>query len=133
MNRSIIFCFFSLLLFSCDSTSKDPNPFHMRSHEPVIVDAPTSITNDYTDFAYFIITLSGNKIVVSNFGKSISLSKWQQLDSLLEITPADKLKAHLVLKADSSATYQRIDSGISLLKKHNLTQFSLITDLEKAP
>jgi hypothetical protein len=128
-----------VVINSCGEESED-NPISvrerniwldtgMRPPEPVIVDAPASISDLRLPDSIMLISVFENEIKVIH-AKDTTVCSLSSLDSLIVIKGATQFDGKIALKAESSNA-EMINEIISILERNKIMRFNLITDLEK--
>ena len=104
----------------------------MRPPEPVVVKAPSSISDLDLPDSVFLIAINEPEFEVFYQSDSFACSDLDQLDSLIKQSDGQLLNARVALRIDS-ASNKVIDSVVAILHRNEIYRFNLITDLELAP
>lgn len=101
--------------------------------KPPLIAKPRNLADSSwkNDTALYLIDISRNKIALEHASKQSEVATLSQFDSLVRINNGAMLNGKVVVRKDDQVLYIRLDSVFQILKANNITQFSLITDLEK--
>ena|SRR6187551_3235013 len=108
-------------LFSCN------NGLPPAASSPDAVQSSTSssvLTNS------FIIRIADGQLSVIQFGKSVPVKNWQELDTIIKQTDLDKPGVKISIQTTSSDK-SLVDSAIAVLEKNKHYKFTLFSELEK--